>query len=1255
MKKTFQSIMTLGIAATLIVSCAKENAVEKIVPAGFKTVEYTVASEAAKTSLSGDGADKTVNWVEGDEITIFYEGGSTTATASSSGPSTTFSAIVPEQAVCHAVYPSYAAVYADDAFAVTIPAEQDGAFANGNMSVAHLEESGVSTFYNVTSFVKVIVNDADYTKVVLKAVGGEDIAGTLAVTLDGGPEIGEVTEGESEITLNVAEPGTYYVAIVPGVTFTKGILVTYYKGDAEAGSYFLDANITIGRAMIASVGAAEERIGDYYVSETGAGSKSGKNEKNAMDPAALKALLDAVDDDKKPAQAAALNGSTIHFAAGTYDFGELVTMSYGQEVDVVFQGADDVASIITGNDEHRLLVVGDGVKATFDNIEFSHSLTAKSSEPAIILENGSESTFTNCKVLDNVNKDAGGANHSQAGILAGGVSHFENCEFARNEASYGASLSFKADATVNGCNFHNNTGVGAPGNSLYISEDCTVNVENCQFYDNTTSGDYGGAVSSCAGTLNMTGCSINNNQNTSKRGAAMRLWNGAKAVLTNCEMKNNHVSSWGGAVYMQNTSSLEIVGGTYDNNDGQGAGFVSVADKANLKITGAALTNNKATSGNGGAIVFESTGKLECTDVTFTGNTASSMAAVCYIGSGTADFKGCTFGKEGEGNTATSSGGVFRIKTSTVTIDDCSFTSNQGSYGGAISIEGSTSPVITVKDCHFLKCKTTTSGSNKGGAIMQDAGTLTVTGSTFDDCSSKDGGVYSAAGGSASFTDCDFGKTTRNGASAGGGCFFFNNSVAPTFENCWISAYSWTAAGVRTEGSSHPSFKDCTFNNCTCNKGGAVYVVSTSHPTFTGCTFSNCKSDAEGGVIMSEATKNIVDFTNCTFIDNRAGDGKKGSVAYLQSTASTPSTFTGCTVGTAGHGNYISEDGTLYLKGSSGFTVTGCTFTDNSAGWGAGIFVGSATTGGVVEVSGCSFVNNSSSNAKGKGAAIYLQAGGKLHCNNSVFDGNSVKGTTDAYGGAIAYGGNDCLVYLNACSFKNNSWAQNYGSLFPILNKTNITVAMNNCSGANNYSCGSPTNGQQCTWFNVELAATGKLIVANSSFIGDLGTKNGSLKGGSGEGPGIFRLNATSGNLNIYMVNNILAKISGDTNYGVAAKGSGDYTPALSAYNKAVFKFWKAGTGDYYNTQWPTGTNTYFGDIAWSDQLNCWTWNGSGSAYTDLASTSDVNAYISNADAGFYAWLQQIGAISQDGTTAKDARGVTRAATSWPGSYQNAN
>ena len=84
---------------------------------------------------------------------------------------------------------------------------------------------------------------------------------------------------------------------------------------------------------------------------------------------------------------------------------------------------------------------------------------------------------------------------------------------------------------------------------------------------------------------------------------------------------------------------------------------------------------------------------------------------------------------------------------------------------------------------------------------------------------------------------------------------------------------------------------------------------------------------------------------------------------------------------------------------------------------------------------------------------------------------------------------------------------------------------------------------------------------------------------------------------------------------------------------------WKTDTGsghDYY------ASTTCFGG------LNGYMWNGqmTGTNSTVLAPTADINSALQSADAGFYAWLESIGALG------KDINGNSRGATSWPGCYQ---
>jgi hypothetical protein len=53
-----------------------------------------------------------------------------------------------------------------------------------------------------------------------------------------------------------------------------------------------------------------------------------------------------------------------------------------------------------------------------------------------------------------------------------------------------------------------------------------------------------------------------------------------------------------------------------------------------------------------------------------------------------------------------------------------------------------------------------------------------------------------------------------------------------------------------------------------------------------------------------------------------------------------------------------------------------------------------------------------------------------------------------------------------------------------------------------------------------------------------------------------------------------------------------------------------------------------------------------GTNNTELAPTDGVNAKIQEANADFYTWLSEIGALG------KDINGRSRGESSWPGCYQ---
>lgn len=93
-------ILFAALAAAFAVSCNKENPVietpDTSAPAGMKQVTITASIEGAETKTSYD-ADGKFSWTKGDQISVMGTGyGFYTLTATSDGPTTTFTGYIPE-------------------------------------------------------------------------------------------------------------------------------------------------------------------------------------------------------------------------------------------------------------------------------------------------------------------------------------------------------------------------------------------------------------------------------------------------------------------------------------------------------------------------------------------------------------------------------------------------------------------------------------------------------------------------------------------------------------------------------------------------------------------------------------------------------------------------------------------------------------------------------------------------------------------------------------------------------------------------------------------------------------------------------------------------------------------------------------------------------------------------------------------------------------------------------------------------------
>ena len=286
----------------------------------------------------------------------------------------------------------------------------------------------------------------------------------------------------------------------------------------------------------------------------------------------------------------------------------------------------------------------------------------------------------------------------------------------------------------------------------------------------------------------------------------------------------------GGAVY--NNANLVVNGGTFDGNIA-GAGFgEEAATKKKQKST--------KNGGNGGAIFNGEKGTLHVNGATFTNNEA-----------------------KGKGNKKTGRGGA--ISTSgKADIEKSVFEGNKALAGGAVMIqgqkgEGANTPAVTITDSRF----TGNVAVNKGGAIFNQLGTLTVTGSTFEKNEAIEGGAISVYGGKSSLTVTGsqfIGNKTTTDGNFGGGAIYADNGALEVANSVFDGNVSDSEGGAISSWADTTKISNSTFKN---NKsmsgdgGGALYLFSETE--IADSTFTNNHSDTAGtgGAIEVESDTTV--------------------------------------------------------------------------------------------------------------------------------------------------------------------------------------------------------------------------------------------------------------------------------------------------------------------------------------------------------------------------------------------------------------
>lgn len=1116
-------------------------------------------AESTKTYLD---ASNNIFWSEGDRLKIYYADGASNYTVSTikhgDVQESTFDALVDKSAdYYYAFYPegltaTMTNIAAKGAFEIVIPSEQDGRFENCHLAVGKASAEGRHfAFKNVGSYMKITVASTSATAITLQATNSEDkIVGTLVAPFtDDAGTLGELTlkegTGASSVTVNLPEgrtgATTVYIALLPGVNFSKGFRLRYEYGDGQTHpgyAYSKSDGRSIARRGILNVKTLDDRIKtDWFVKTSGTysdadASGAGSSWDKALNVTGLADLLAQPldgsgnqDDYAAFDRAWMLDGANIHIAAGEYDLAAAVGASalkmeytlYANPVRVNLFGAypagasgtstavRDTSSYETafkGGSDKGVFLLGNQTDLRLDGFTIRDAALNSSAASALKLSPGATGTArlkaTSCRFMNNSN---GNSYTGAACYLSKCTAELDKCTFSGNYARNASCVEVNNGSlvTLRRCTFSGNSTHNTSG--AVQNEGGTLNAENCLFENNacavTDTTMYGGGGAFHANgegsVSNFADCVFTGN--TAKNGGAISLQN-ATVTCTRCNFSGNQ--AW------KNKGKTGTYFGLGDKRAG-GAAYLNNAN-AVLELNDCDLTENSAPYACGGAVAV------------------NNAAARLTVNAGT-DFSENYCWREGG---AVNSVGTLTIEGSagskvTFRHNYTTHASQAMGNGGALLLDVNSQSSLSYADFsdNISGSGSSNKYSNGGGISANGAKSFSASHCGFSGHLARNGGgVYlnrgNVAAGTCYFTDCSFTENYCDDTNpyfdatiascnfhGAGACVTGVNAV---FTRCQFEdnrSYNGAGALHINNASSNVQCEDCTFSGNTVGSasGGAVILEAGSF-TADGTTFTQNAANI-GGAIYSYQDINLGD---CIFDGNTATSG--GSALYasenltitgtdtlkcavrnhsntgvspIQIGTSSALSFTHCKF----EGNSVvnpSANGGLFPLGNNVFSATDCVFVGNSvsgSGRLAGVVAALNTAGsGSITLTRTSIRDCSGSN---NGGALYLAGGVTASPSLTIVDSELKGNSCSGYGGAINSTVSDAQTYsISGTTFKGNTTVTCGGAIHLNGGGGSRNVTLTDCLFEDNRQTSSAGAGAGAINFG-----NGTLLVRGCTFRGN--------------------------------------------------------------------------------------------------------------------------------------------------------------------------
>ena len=445
------------------------------------------------------------------------------------------------------------------------------------------------------------------------------------------------------------------------------------------------------------------------------------------------------------------NGGAINSTSGDITISGVIKDNSAKAGGAIYYTGNGILSVSGQGDIHNNSATENGgaIYMTGGTLALSglskiHENNSNEKGGAVYAESALITVENNASITSNTAAD-GGAIYIDSGSVVVSQSSGFNPPFitgnTANTGSGGAIYIGSGSVNIAGGVLSNNNAENGSGGAIYTDDSSITVTDKSELKNNKAKS--GGVIFADTGTVTVSGGDFEKNTASEGDGGAICADNGLVYLSDKITMKDNTaISGNGGAVYATSIDvnfddSAELSGNQAKNGGAIYAENGSIILSASTDETSGAdvyptIKNNKATTGNGGAILltsgsismsggvlFQNEAKINGGAI-YTGNASFTLSSIeghippavqgnkandgnggaIYSDSGAVTISAGTIGgtTNGQGNIAGQNGGVLYANTGTVTVGEVTMTgniatSNGGTLyvgSGAVELNGST-------------------------------------------------------------------------------------------------------------------------------------------------------------------------------------------------------------------------------------------------------------------------------------------------------------------------------------------------------------------------------------------------------------------------------------------------------------------------------------------------------------------------------------------------------------------------------------